>query len=120
MRRGDGSGSEVSLRQLLEHVDVERLIRDELLEPRVLAFEFLQPLRVVGIHAPVLRDPSMPRRLRDLEMPTHLVEFSAGRQELVALRELPDDRVGRMPPSRHGRVLLTPSLGQRTRTTTGP
>src|SRR5438105_645064 len=46
-RRADGSGSEVSLGQLLEHVDVERLVRDQLLESCVLAFEFLQPLRVV-------------------------------------------------------------------------
>ena len=36
---GVAPGSEVSLRQLLEHVDVERLLRDELLQPRVLTLQ---------------------------------------------------------------------------------
>ncbi len=39
---------------LAEHVDVEHLVRDELLQPGVLRLEFLEPLRVGGLHAAVL------------------------------------------------------------------
>jgi hypothetical protein len=38
-------GSKVSLRQLLEHVDIQRLLSHELLQPLVLHLEALQPLR---------------------------------------------------------------------------
>jgi hypothetical protein len=45
-------------------------------------------------------------------MPAHLIEVVAARQALVALGELADDLVGRMPPtSGHGVVLLAPSWG---------
>ncbi len=50
-------GSNVSLGQLLERVDVEGLIGDQLLQPSVLRLEFLQALGVTGIHAAVLRQP---------------------------------------------------------------
>ena len=41
----------------------------------------------------------MPRRLGDLEMAAHLLEVLAGRQELVALGELADDLLRRVPPA---------------------
>src|SRR3546814_3556239 len=63
-----GSGSEVSLCQLLEHRLVELSFSEELLQPGVLALELLEPLRVVGLHAAVLGEPPSPGRLRDLEL----------------------------------------------------
>jgi hypothetical protein len=41
----------------------------------------------------------MPRRLSDLQVPAHLVEFLAGPEEFVALGELADDLIRRMPPT---------------------
>ena len=41
----------------------------------------------------------MPRRLSDLQMPAHLAEFLAGPEEFVALGELADDLIRRMPPA---------------------
>lgn len=55
-----------------------------LLQPGVLTLELLEPLGVVGIHPAVLRDPALPGRLSDLQMPT-------------GLGELADDLVGRVP-----------------------
>jgi site-specific recombinase XerC len=40
-----------------------------------------------------------PRRLNDLQVPAHLVEFLAGPEEFVALGELADDLIRRMPPA---------------------
>ena len=64
---GGGPGSEVSPVQLLQHVDVERGVGHELLQPLVLLAEFLQPLGVVGLHAAVPVPPPMPGRLGDLQ-----------------------------------------------------
>jgi hypothetical protein len=102
-----GSGSEFPRRDLLEHVDVERLVRDELLQAGVLRLELLQPLRVVGLHPAVLREPAMPRRLRDLEMPTHLVELFARREEAVPFIELADDLLRRVPAALLGHGLCS-------------
>ena len=41
----------------------------------------------------------MPRRLGDLEMAAYLVEFLARREQLVALGELADDLIRRVPPA---------------------
>jgi hypothetical protein len=41
----------------------------------------------------------MPRRFRDLQMPAHLGQFLANTEHLVALSELADDLVRRMPPA---------------------
>jgi hypothetical protein len=65
-RGGDGSGSEVSLRDLLEHRLVQLGLGQELLQSGVLDLELAEPLGVVGLHPAVLGDPAMPRRLRDL------------------------------------------------------
>ena len=54
---------------------------------------------IVGLHTAVLGNPAMPRRLSDLQMPAHLVEFLAGSEELVALGELADDLIRRVPPA---------------------
>src|SRR5690606_30214538 len=95
----DGSGSEVSLRDLPQHRLVQLGLGEKLLEAGVLALELLEPLRVAGLHAAVLSDPTMPGRLRDLQVPAHLVELGTAGEQLVALGELPDDLVGRVPPS---------------------
>jgi hypothetical protein len=47
----------------------------------------------------ILGDPAMPSRLSNLEVPAHLVEFFAGAEMLVALRELADDLIQRVPPA---------------------
>src|SRR5690606_34524516 len=107
-----GSGSEVSLGQLLEHRLVELGLGQELLQSGVLALELLEPLRVARLHAAVLGDPAVPGRLRDLQMPADLVELGPAGEELVALGELADDLVGRVPPTLgHGCCPPAPSWG---------
>ena len=54
---------------------------------------------LAGFHAAVLGKPAMPRRLSDLQVPAHLGEFLARREEFVALGELADDLIRRMPPA---------------------
>src|SRR5881392_4257078 len=66
-RPGDDSGSEVSLGDLPQHRLVQLGLGDELLQPGVLDLEVLEPLRVVRLHAAVLRDPAVPGRLGNLE-----------------------------------------------------
>lgn len=94
-----GSGSEVSRRDLPQHVLVQLGVSQQTLQSGVLALELLEPFRVGGFHAAVLGQPPVPRRLGDLEMSAHLVELSARREELVALGELADDLIRRVPPA---------------------
>ena len=119
-----GSGSEVSRRDVLEHVDVESLVGDQLLQPGVFGLKFFEPFGLVGFHAAVLGQPAMPRRLCDLQMPAHLVEFLTRGEKLVALGELANDLIRRMPPTLvRCHVVVDsscPNTGQQSPTTTGP
>ena len=40
--------------------------------------EFFEPFGLVGLHPAVLGKPAMRRRLTDLQVPAHLIEFLAG------------------------------------------
>jgi len=56
----------------------------------------------------------MPRRLRDLQMTAHLIELPTRGQLFVALGELADDLIRRVPPTlpgRHGAALLPALTG---------
>ena len=99
-----GGGGALAVRvNLAEHVDVERLVRDQLLQPRVLGLEFLEALRVGGIHAAVLGETApVAHRLGDLEMTGHVIELLAGRELLVPFGELADDLIRRVPPALPG------------------
>ncbi len=72
--------------------------------------ELLQLLGVVGLHAAVLVPPTVPGRLGDLEVTAHLVDGLALAEELVALGQLADDLLGRVPASLHGRAVLLPHI----------
>jgi len=87
------------LRDLLEHVDVEGLVGHQLLQPGVLGLQFLEAFGVAGLHAAVLGHPAMPGRLGDLQMPAHLGKLLTGAEEPVALGELANDLIRRMPPA---------------------
>ena len=95
-----------------------------LLQPGVLRLEFLEPFRVRGFHAAVLGEPTMPRRLRNLQMPAHLVEPGPATKQLVALGKFADDLIRRMPPALVRCHVDTdsscPETGQQSRTPTGP
>lgn len=66
----------------------------------------------------------MPGRLGDLQVPAHLAEFLPGAEQFVALGELADDLIRRMPPALLGCHVVAdsscPNTGHQSRTTTGP
>ncbi len=93
------SGVRSFRRDLPQHVFVQLGVRQQPLEAGVLTLEFLESFRVVGLHPAVLGDPAMPRRVGDLQVTADLVEFLAGPEELVALGQLADDLIRRMPPA---------------------
>jgi len=108
----DGPGSEVSPGQLLEHVDVQGLIGDDLLQPLVLLLQLLESFGVLALHPAVLGHPAMPGRGRHLQVLAHLVDVLALIQQLLTLAELADRLLRGVPSSRHDReVLLRPSSG---------
>src|SRR5579875_487229 len=89
---GGGPGLEVSLFQLSQHVDVERLVGHDLLQADVLALQVLQALRVVGQHGAVLVARAVPGRLGDHEVATDVLDRPSLTEQLVTLRELADMR----------------------------
>src|SRR4029453_11584368 len=74
---GAAPGSEVSLGQLLEHVDVQRLVGHQPLEPGVLGLQLPQPLGLTRLHPAVLAAPAVPGRLGDLQRPQDLGQVLA-------------------------------------------
>jgi hypothetical protein len=76
------------------------------------------------LHAAVLGQPAMPRRLSDLQVTAHLAEILSGPEELVALGQLADDLIRRMPPRLFDAMSLSilprPNTGQQSPITTGP
>jgi hypothetical protein len=102
--------SEVSLRQLLEHV--EGLVGDDALEPGVLLLQFFQALGAVGLHAAVLAPPAGPGRLGDLEGAQDLGQVLALVQHPLTFAELADDLLGGVAVALHrGESSFRPILG---------
>src|SRR5438445_2682600 len=99
--RADAAGSPVSLRDLLESLDLHPLVCDDPLERRVLALELLQALDVVRLHPAVLRAPAVERVLRDLELLGDLGDRLAFRQQPLGLAQLANDLLRRVPASLH-------------------
>ena len=56
----------VSLREVLQHLDVKFLVSDDLLQPTVLIFELFQTLRFLALHPTVLLTPAMIRGLGEV------------------------------------------------------
>src|SRR5829696_3395368 len=100
------SGSEVSLGQLLEQVDVQRLVGDQPLEPGVLGLQLPQLLGLAGLHPAILGPPAVPGRLADLQHPQHFSEVLAVVQQTLALADFPDCLLRGVPVSLHVIVLL--------------
>lgn len=63
---GAAPGPEFSLGHLPQHVDVEGLVSHDLLQALVLFLQLAELLGVVGLHAPVLVHPALPRGRGDL------------------------------------------------------
>src|SRR5439155_972379 len=89
--RAGATGSPVSLRDLLQPLDLHLLVRDDPLERRVLALEFLQALDVVRLHPAVLRAPAVERVLGDFELLGDLGDRLAFRQQPLGLAQLAND-----------------------------
>jgi hypothetical protein len=84
-------GSVVSLQRIFEDLLVQLRLGQQLLQPFVLCLQFLQPLRLFGVHPPVLVPPAVERLLADLQSLRHLADRLAGRQHRVCLPDLPDN-----------------------------
>src|SRR5207245_535155 len=85
---GGASGSEVSLSQLLEHVDVEGLVGDQLLQSSVLTLEVLEAPHLLALHARVLCPPAVPGGLGDAEVAQDLRQVFALVEEPLAFADL--------------------------------
>jgi hypothetical protein len=59
------------------------LVRDQLLQPRILPLELLEPARLIDAESAILPPPPVVRLLGDPELPTYL---TSGRHALVAVR----------------------------------
>jgi hypothetical protein len=78
---------------------VQGLLGDHLLQPRVFPLELLQALSLIGLHPAVLVPPPVPRRLGDLQMLEHPRQFGTSAELPLALPQLADDLLRRMPPA---------------------
>ena len=96
-RHVDVPGSEVSPGDLSHRVEIERLIRDDALQPQVLLLELLQPLRTIGLHAAVLMTPAVKGLLLDLNLLRRLRGRRALTSKALRLTELPEDLFRGMP-----------------------
>src|SRR6266536_1948064 len=105
----DGPGSPVSPVEFLKHVDVEQLIGHDLLQPSVLPLQLLEPLGTVGFHTAVLGHPPVPGRLGDLQVFAHLGQALALPDQLLALKQLADDLLRRVPATRTHLVIHPPA-----------
>jgi hypothetical protein len=61
---------------------------------RVLFLELLEPLRVLGLHVPVLVAPAVPGRLGDLEVSCDFFDVLALDEQLLAFLEQANDLLG--------------------------
>ncbi|TWT33794.1 hypothetical protein KOR34_36280 [Posidoniimonas corsicana] len=71
-------GSEISLREDLQHLIVEQEVRHQMLQPAVFVFLLLQPNRLPRLCPAILLAPTLQRRL------THLQRLPHGRKPLPA------------------------------------
>ena len=94
-----GSGSEVSDEISLEHVDVESLVGDQLLEPGVFRPSSLRRLASLASCPRYWASQRCHVDSAISRCPAHLGQFLARREQLVALGELVDDLIRRMPPA---------------------
>lgn len=96
---------------LLEHVDVEGLLGDQLLEPLILPLKLLEPFGVFGFHPAVLISPAMPGLLTDLQMPADLPEVFALTEQPFTLTKLADHLLRCMPSTCHESSPPRPNSG---------
>lgn len=97
--------------QLLEPLDIQRLIGDDPLQPRVLGLQLLQALHVLGLHPAELVAPPKVRLLGDLQLLDHLRQLHPLAEQPVGLPQLANDLLRRMPASRHAIAPSTHSPG---------
>src|SRR5947209_6433644 len=82
-------GSEVSPSYLPQHVDIQRLVTHDPLQPRILLLQLLEPHDILRAHRLVLRPPSLVGLDRQLQMPAHVDHLGALCEQLVCLSQLP-------------------------------
>src|SRR6266567_4834375 len=99
-------GSPISPGHLLQHVDVESLVGNDLLEPLVLLLQGLQAGDLLGAHRLVLSLPPVVGLHGDLKGPADLLQLLAGGEQAFRLTQLADDLLGRVPGPLHGTHLL--------------
>jgi hypothetical protein len=93
--------SSVSLQGFFENRLVEFRLRQQLLEPAILCFQLLEPLRFLSLHATVLVAPALEGWLADPQGLADLADRSAGRQHPIRIPQLADDLRGTMSRPLH-------------------
>src|SRR5689334_19177264 len=70
--RAERWGSPFFCDHRLQRLDIQRLLRDDLLQPTILVLELLEPLHLAQFHAAELRFPAIVRLLGDAMRPTQI------------------------------------------------
>ena len=82
---------------MLQHLDVELLVRHDLLQPPILVFELLESLGFFGLHPSVLGPPAMQCRLADSQLFQHRRHVLSGVEHRVRIPQLRHDLLRRIP-----------------------
>ena len=96
-----GTGSEVSLRRLLQDGIVKGYISHQFLESGIFPLKLFQPSGLLYPHAAVLFAPAVLGLLSDAHLPAGLTYGVTLTQEHLRLPELPNNLLGRKCPSAH-------------------
>src|SRR5712692_5132586 len=102
----DARGLPISPGHVLEHVDVQRLVGDELLQPAVLPAQVLQLDDLFPAHPLVLLLPPVEGLHGDLEGSADLIQRLAFGKHPFTLAQLSDHLLGRVSGPLHGTHLL--------------
>jgi hypothetical protein len=81
---------------VFQHLDVEFLVSDDLLQPAILIFELFQSLRLLAFHTAVLLTPSVIRGLSDLQRLQDNCQVLPGIQHCIRITKVLCDLLRRV------------------------
>ncbi len=96
------AGSEVWVRRFPKNGVVQFRIRQQALQTRVLAFQFLKPLRPVGLQPAIFPPPAIVRLHRHTDLLARMLKRLVLGNQNLSLTQLVNDLLNRITPSALG------------------